>query len=92
MGRELERRWSGCARFQRDSVDRLFLNTNFSPLEYRKESGYGLGVEALSREALNDAQGFHRIVRLLVRTIRGQRVKSVSNRDDACQQRDLVAF
>ena len=92
MGRKLERRWSGCARFQRDSVDRLFLNTNFSPLKYREERGYGLGVEALSREALNDAQSFHRIVRLLVRTIRGERVKSVSDRNHACQQRDLVAF
>src|ERR1700686_762167 len=92
LGRRLERHRSWRGQFQRDGVDRLFLNTNFSPLKPRQQCGHGLGVKALSREILNNAQGFHRIVRLLVRPIRSESVKGVRNRNYARQQRDLVAF
>ena len=74
------------------SLRQRLLNANLSALEHRQQRGHGSGIKPLPREVLNDAQSFHRIVRLLVRTVGGQSVKRVGDGNHARQQRNFVAF
>src|SRR5580698_2869255 len=57
--------------------------------------GYGRsrsGIEALPGEIVNDFQRIYGVVRLLIRTVGGQRVEGVGDRNDARQKRDLVSL
>ncbi len=92
LERRLLRRWRWSLRSWRHLLGQCFLNMNIAPVKHRHERGHGVGIKALSRKILNNAQSFYRIVRLLVRTIRGQSVKRVRHRDYPRQQRDFVAF
>src|ERR1700688_1224414 len=49
-------------------------------------------IQPLSNQILNNLQCFFRAVRVLVRSIRGQRIKGVGHRDDSGQQRNLISL
>ena len=59
--------------------------SEFLPGKTPHERGHGLGVKALPGEILNDAQSLNRIMRLLIRAVRGYGVKGVGDRDHARQ-------
>ena len=67
-------------------------DANISAVENRSNGRSHSGIEALPGEIVNDFQRVDGVVRLLIRTVGGQRVEGVGDRNDARQKRDLVSL
>src|SRR5262252_7799712 len=77
---------------ERKRVSGLTFNSNITAEENSHQCRDGTWIQALAGQILDDADGFERVMRLLVRAICGERIECVSHGDHAWQQRNIVAL